>query len=206
MKAFVTFIAGLLAAAPGFAAQTGGDAPEPLEALGRALFFDTDLSANRNQSCASCHDPAAGFGSPFAEFNAAGSVVEGSVPGRFGNRKPPSVAYATFSPILHHIIDDGDVTIVGGAFLDGRATGKKLGSPTADQAQGPLLNPVEMGLPHAACVVARVVNPEDPDKYAVSFADVWGEGGPGQIRGLLRRCLGRRCDGRGSGGDCRAMR
>ena len=174
MKAIVTLIAGLLVAAPGFAAQTGGDAPEPLEALGRELFFDTDLSANRNQSCASCHDPAAGFGSPFAEFNAAGSVVEGSVPGRFGNRKPPSVAYATFSPILHHIIDDGDVTIVGGAFLDGRATGKKLGSPTADQAQGPLLNPVEMGLPHAACVVARVVNPEDPDKYAVSFADVWG--------------------------------
>src|SRR5690606_12042341 len=81
--------------------------------------------------------------------------------GRFRNRKPPSAAYAIFSPVLHHIDDDG-VTIVGGAFLDGWATGKKLGSAIADQAQGPFLNPDEMALPHAACVVAKVLNPADP--------------------------------------------
>jgi cytochrome c peroxidase len=146
----------------------------PIEQLGKAVFFDTDLSVNGNQACASCHDPAAGFTSPLAEFNSAGAVVEGSVPDRFGNRKPPSMAYATFSPVLHHIDDDGDTTIVGGAFLDGRATGKKLGTPTADQAQGPFLNPAEMALPHAACVVARVLHPGNPEQFPVSYGDVWG--------------------------------
>ena len=29
--------------------------------LGRAIFFDQDLSGNGTQSCASCHDPAQGF-------------------------------------------------------------------------------------------------------------------------------------------------
>jgi cytochrome c peroxidase len=61
----------------------------PVETLGKSNFFDTSLSANGNQACASCHDPDAGFTSPFAEFNAAGGVVEGAVKGRFGNRKPP---------------------------------------------------------------------------------------------------------------------
>jgi cytochrome c peroxidase len=156
-----------------FAGAAAASDLSPVETLGKAIFFDTSLSANGNQSCASCHDPAAGFTSPLADFNAAGAVVEGSVPGRFGNRKPPSAAYATFSPVLHHIDDDG-VTIVGGAFLDGRATGKKLGSAIADQAQGPFLNPDEMALPHAACVVAKVLNPADPAAYPIRFTDVWG--------------------------------
>ncbi|MCB2117546.1 MAG: c-type cytochrome [Rhodobacteraceae bacterium] len=155
------------------AGTAGAEDLSPIERLGKSVFFDTNLSARGNQACASCHDPAAGFTSPLAEFNGAGAVVEGSVPGRFGNRKPPSMAYAAFSPVLHHIDDDG-VTLVGGAFLDGRATGKKLGSATADQAQGPFLNPVEMGLPHAACVVARVLDPADPSAYPVAFTDVWG--------------------------------
>ena len=34
------------------------------EELGEALFFETDLSLNRTQSCASCHDPNAGFADP----------------------------------------------------------------------------------------------------------------------------------------------
>ncbi len=162
-------------AVPFLAAPALADGLSPVETLGRTIFFDTSLSANGNQACASCHDPDAGFTSPFAEFNAAGGVVEGSVEGRFGNRKPPSAAYATFSPLLHHILDEGDVTIVGGAFLDGRATGSKLGTPAADQAQGPFLNPVEMGLPHAACVVAKVLDPADPAQYPATPADVWGE-------------------------------
>ncbi|WP_347312952.1 cytochrome-c peroxidase [Defluviimonas sp. SAOS-178_SWC] len=144
-----------------------------LESLGKSVFFDPNLSVNGNQSCSSCHDPDQGFSSPHGHFSENGAVVQGSVEGRFGNRKPPSAAYASFSPILHHIDDDG-VTIVGGAFLDGRATGKKLGSATADQAQGPFLNPVEMALPHAACVVARVLHPADETAYPVSYAGVWG--------------------------------
>ena len=45
---------------------------------------------------------------------------------------------------------------MGGNFWDGRTTGEKLENPTADQAQGPFLNPVEQALPDSACVVYRV--------------------------------------------------
>ena len=31
------------------------------EQLGKSIFFDKQLSLKRNQSCASCHDPAAGW-------------------------------------------------------------------------------------------------------------------------------------------------
>lgn len=153
-----------------------GDDLSPIERLGKSIFFDPNLSANGAQSCAFCHDPAQGFTAPHGDINAAGSVVEGAVPGRFGNRRPPSAAYASFSPVLSHIVEDGEVTFVGGAFLDGRATGGKLGMPVADQAQGPFLNPAEMALPAAACVVWRVLNPADPAAYPVKLADVWGAG------------------------------
>ena len=33
----------------------------PTEQLGKAIFFDQNLSMNSNQSCATCHDPAAGW-------------------------------------------------------------------------------------------------------------------------------------------------
>jgi cytochrome c peroxidase len=147
----------------------------PTEQLGKSIFFDTALSANGNQACASCHDPAMGFTAPVAAVNRAGAVMEGSFAGRFGNRKPPSAAYAAESPTLHHIVEDGEVIFVGGAFLDGRATGGKLGHPTADQAQGPFLNPMEMAMPSPACVVARVLSPADPSAYPVSYADAWGK-------------------------------
>lgn len=145
-----------------------------VEQLGKSIFFDPALSANGVQSCAFCHDPGMGFSSPHAQFNAAGAVVEGAVQGRFGNRKPPSAAYAAASPVLHHIIDDGEVTFVGGAFLDGRATGGRLGRPTADQAQGPFLNPLEMAMPHQACVVQRVCDPVSKAAYPVKMTNVWG--------------------------------
>src|SRR4051812_8171745 len=35
-----------------------------LTAIGRAIFFDAGLSANGTLSCASCHDPAYGYGPP----------------------------------------------------------------------------------------------------------------------------------------------
>jgi cytochrome c peroxidase len=36
-----------------------------------------------------------------------------------------------------------------------RATGRRLGNPAAEQAEGPPTNPVEMGLPDIACAVYR---------------------------------------------------
>ncbi len=142
-----------------------------LEELGKSIFFDVNLSINQNQSCASCHAPEVGWTGPDSAINAHGAVYEGSIPGRFGDRKPPTSAYATLSPIFYM---DKKGLFVGGNFWDGRATGEKLGNPAADQAQGPFLNPAEQALPDSACVVYRVCNPESPGDYPVSFSDVWG--------------------------------
>jgi len=141
----------------------------PMEALGKSIFFDGDLSINFNQSCASCHGPEAGWTGPNSAINTLGAVYEGSVPGRFGARKPPSAAYATLSPIFHQ---DKSGLFVGGNFWDGRATGERLGNPAADQALGPFLNPVEQALPDSACVVYRVCTAD----YDTSFDSVWGAG------------------------------
>ena len=145
----------------------------PKEELGKAIFFDTNLSINQNQSCASCHGPEVGFTGPISVINAHGAVYEGSILGRFGDRKPPSAAYATLSPIFYQ---DKKGLFTGGNFWDGRATGEKLGNPAADQAQGPFLNPKEQGLPDSACVVYRVCNPVVPADYPVSLEAVWGSG------------------------------
>jgi cytochrome c peroxidase len=132
----------------------------PIEELGKSIFFDKDLSVNRNQSCATCHDPAAGWTGPDSKINAHGAAYNGSVESRFGERKPPTSAYAAVSPILQ--FDKKDEHFIGGNFWDGRATGEKLGNAAADQAQGPFLNPVEQALPEAACVVYRVCNANYP--------------------------------------------
>ena len=138
------------------------------EILGKSIFFDQNLSANGNQACAACHAPGAGWTGPESEINAHGSVYEGSIAGKFGNRKPPSSAYATLSPILYL---EKDGTFVGGNFWDGRATGEVLGNPAADQALGPFLNPLEQALATSADVVDRICT----GAYGDLFRSVWGE-------------------------------
>jgi cytochrome c peroxidase len=138
----------------------------PEQQLGKSIFFDENLSMNHNQACAACHGPQVGWTGPSPSINAHGAVYEGSIPGRFGARKPPSAAYATPSPVLY--LHRGDW--IGGNFWDGRATGRKLGNPAADQAQGPFLAGAEQALPDSACVVRRVCDAP----YPVLFTDVWG--------------------------------
>jgi len=144
-----------------------GGALSPKEQLGKLIFNDEALSQNGNQSCATCHHPAAGWTGPDSIINAHGAVYEGSIPGAFGDRKPPSAAYATQSPILHM---DKRGLFVGGNFWDGRATGEILGSPSAEQALGPFLNPMEQALGSPADVVALVCG----GSYAGLFREVWG--------------------------------
>lgn len=139
-------------------------------ALGRMIFFDERLSANENQSCAACHDPASGWTGPLSALNAAGAVYEGSVAGRFSNRKPPSSAYATFSPVFHLAVDDDDTLFVGGNFSDGHATGEHLGNPAADQALRPFLNPLEQALATPEDVLTRICT----GPYGPRFTAVWG--------------------------------
>jgi cytochrome c peroxidase len=141
----------------------------PKQQLGKSIFFDENLSINNNQSCATCHAPESGWTGPDEAINAHGAVYEGSISGRFGDRKPPSAAYATPSPILHV---DKKGLFIGGNFWDGRATGERLGNPAADQAQGPFLNPVEQALPSPSEVVVRVC---ESSSYGDLFRQVWGE-------------------------------
>jgi cytochrome c peroxidase len=136
----------------------------PLEQLGKHLFFDTNLSTPPGQACAACHAPDVGFTGPNASANAGGAVYEGAVTGRFGNRKPPASAYAGDSPILYYDAK--------GETWDGRATGRTLGDPLAEQAQGPFLNPLEQNNPSAADVVTKVSQSD----YAALFIQVWGPG------------------------------
>jgi len=142
----------------------------PLEELGKFLFFDTNLSTPSGQSCAACHAPQVGFTGPNSAINATLAVYPGAVPGRFGNRKPPTAAYGGDSPLLYY--DEDEEVWVGGMFWDGRATGWTLGDPLAEQAQGPFLNPLEQNNPDAqtVCVAVSLAG------YAGLFEQVWGEG------------------------------
>jgi cytochrome c peroxidase len=59
-------------------------------ALGKALFFDTRLSANGQVACATCHDPAKGFQDGTAVGHGVG----------VGNRRTMPVAGTAYSPWL----------------------------------------------------------------------------------------------------------
>jgi cytochrome c peroxidase len=161
-------IVGIALAAAVTASAAGRPGLSPKEQLGKALFFDTNLSTPRGLACAACHGPPVGFTGPDAAINAAGAVYEGAVPGRFGNRKPPTSAYAGDSPVFH--LDAVTGNFVGGMFWDGRATGWTLGDPLAEQAQGPFLNPLEQNNASPATVVAKVA----ASTYAPLFKQVWG--------------------------------
>lgn len=137
-----------------------------IEQLGKSLMSDPTLSNPVGQSCISCHSAGVGFANPRSNDNAHGAVHEGAVTGLFGNRKPPTAAYAGNSPPLFL---DGD-TWTGGVFFDGRATGWTLGDPLAEQALGPFLNPVEMNNVAADEVITKIA----ASNYATLFRDVWG--------------------------------
>jgi cytochrome c peroxidase len=157
----------VLTSAPMISAISSPTALTPMEQLGKELFFDK-IARPDNMSCADCHAPASGFTGPVPGINKFGAVYRGAVPQRFGNRKPPSAAYATLSPIFHYDEDEG--LFVGGNFWDGRATGDYLGNPAADQALGPFLNPVEQNNPSIEAVLKQIAK----SKYAELWKAVWG--------------------------------
>ena len=142
---------------------------QELADLGDKIFDDQNLSVNRNQACNSCHSAAWGFTGPDPAINGHGAVYEGSIPGRFGDRKPPSSTYSTL-PRTFALTRKAGGTFVGGNFWDGRATGERLGNPAAEQAQGPFLNRMEQGLRDEACVVYRV----SIASYGADYRAIWG--------------------------------
>lgn len=165
---FMALLGGILIAGPAVAALT------PSQQLGELLYFDSYLSLNANQACASCHLPP-GFADPRNAANpAALPVSEGSIAGLFGGRNAPTAAYAAFGSFFQW--NDGLGMFVGGQFWDGRA------ATLTAQAMGPFLNPVEMAMPDKQAVLMALRSnpaaavPANPNwnSYLTGFAAVYG--------------------------------
>src|SRR6516164_727788 len=164
---------GHLGSIPGDAANR----QKRVQTLGKLMLFDKQLSVNRNQACTFCHMPDTDFTGPIAILNKTtvgypGSVRDASgdpAHSRYGHRKPQSYTYAAYYPPLQY--NQTQMDFYGGNFYDLRATGVFLQNPAAEQAQGPPVDPNEMGMPDAACVVRRLS--ESP--YRWFFETVWGK-------------------------------
>ena len=163
----VALLAVVLAALPAWAQAPYAqryDVPR-LTALGRAIFFDAELSPSGAVSCASCHDPKHAYGPPDADTL------------KLGFRAAPSLRYLnTLPPFSEHTFDnDGDDSVdlgpTGGHTWDGRA------SSAHEQARLPLLAPEEMGGPTAQAVIERLRGaPYASQMKALFGADVFDRG------------------------------
>lgn len=134
----------------------------PLAVLGGQLYFDKNLSLNRNQSCATCHNPAKGFIDD--RDNGVSSMASlGSDNVSLGDRNTPTAAYAALSPLFSK---NAEGKYIGGQFHDGRA------SSLAQQAAGPPLNPGEMALISEQQVLDRI---NENAQYKAQFAALFNE-------------------------------
>ncbi len=111
--------------------------------LGRMLYYDTRLSKNRTVSCNSCHD--------LASFGDDGLATSKGIHDQTGGRSAPTVYNAAI-----HIAQ----------FWDGRAADVEA------QAVGPVLNPIEMGMPDENYVL-RVL--KSIPGYVEAFAKAFPE-------------------------------
>ncbi len=111
-------------------------------ALGKELFFDPRLSADNTVACANCHDPDKGFTDQLP--------TSMGVHGKFGQRNAPTVLDSMFN------IEQ---------FWDGRA------ATLEDQAEQPILNPIEMGMPDQRTVVTKL---NSIPEYQKGFQDTFG--------------------------------
>ncbi len=106
------------------------DPPTPERVrLGRWLFFDKRLSADNTISCATCHKPANAFSEE--------TPVSTGVGGQKGGRKAPSFTNQAWAALPHF-------------FWDGRAASLE------EQAGGPMINPIEMGMADHKIVVDKL--------------------------------------------------
>jgi cytochrome c peroxidase len=114
-------------------------------ALGKQLYFDTRLSVNDLQSCASCHILDNG------KAGVDNLPTSPGAKGQLGTRNSPTVLNAglQFSQ-----------------FWDGRAEN------LVEQAKGPILNPIEMGMPNEQTVVKKISGIAEYQKaFARAFPD-----------------------------------
>jgi cytochrome c peroxidase len=104
------------------------DTPERI-ALGKQLYFEKRLSINDTQSCASCHLLEDGFA------GVDNLPVSPGAKGEPGTRNSPTVLNAGWQD---------------SQFWDGRA------ADLVEQAKGPILNPIEMGMPDEQTVEEKL--------------------------------------------------
>jgi len=142
---------------PFASAQQPQEQQTRLESLGQTLFFDNNLSKDRNQSCASCHDPARAFTD--ARNNTASFGSDGI---SLSDRNAPTITYAASIPQFHRN-EQGDY--LGGLFWDGRARDLE------HQAASPVLNTLEMAMPDETLVLARL---QESERYQQEFKDLFG--------------------------------
>ncbi len=114
--------------------------------LGKQLFFDPRLSVDGTISCNSCHNVMAG-GTDNRDFSVG-------VGGQKGGRSAPTVWNSAFLSVQ---------------FWDGRAASLE------DQAKGPILAGVEMGMPNEKAAVDRI---KAIPGYVQSFKAVFGGNDP----------------------------
>ena len=142
--------------------------------LGQRLFFDANLSLNRTQSCATCHDPDRAFTDPRLDDDGLPTAFSLGDDGfSRASRNAPTAAYASLAPIFefgtHPRFNSQQPDyegFMGGQFMDGRA------STLAEQAEGPPIGPKEMGMPSKRAVVERL---QENGDYIASFRAIYGE-------------------------------
>ncbi len=142
---------------------------DDMASLGKALFFDPSLSGSGAMSCASCHDPAHGFGPPDAAPVRFGGVHLDQP----GLRAVPSLRYLQAVPAYtDHFFesdDEGDESVdagpTGGLTWDGRVDRLR------DQAAIPLLSPIEMANASRAAVVQALAQGPHADAFRQLFGD-----------------------------------
>ncbi len=114
-----------------------------LQAVGKEIFFDTQLSQPTGQACGSCHQPEFGFANPEPVNLGANSNLA-------ANRNAPSLSYVSNTPEFKYDTIEGNVVPVGGLFWDGRV------DTLFDQALQPFINPLEMGNSSLDSLVEKV--------------------------------------------------
>lgn len=151
MRALLSFLFIISAAPAAYATMALPDVPVPADnpqtpekiELGKQLYFDPRLSSSGTISCNSCHNVMAG-GDDNRSFSAG-------VRAQLGDRSAPTVWNAAYQSVQ---------------FWDGRA------ATLEEQAKGPLINPVEMGMKSHDIVVTDRIN-KIPG-YQDAFKKVFG--------------------------------
>ena len=147
-----------------------GTGYQAVQLLGKILNFDENISPFKNRACAFCHMPYAAFSGPIPSVNLTMMAYPGSASFRAGKRQAQRYTYSPRFPVLQ--FNRTQQLFFGGNFWDARATGYKLQSPDAEQAQHPPVDTQEMANPDTACIAFKI----SQSQYRAFFQRVWGQG------------------------------